>query len=103
MHLTIVTIVFTVLTSWINTLVRVCAGGIQSHFVKIPGFIFVASIGIAGQNGTDISIAINLNKASATRNSSADAKNDGFERLMGNPDGKYIITEREPLAYQVWL
>ncbi len=80
-----------------------CSGGIHSHFVKIPGFTVVASIGIVGQNGTDISIAINLSKASATRNSSADAKNDGFGRLMGSPDGKYIITEREPLAYQVWL
>ncbi len=85
MHLTILTIVFTLLASRITTLVRVCSGGIHSHFVKIPGFTFVASIGIAGQNGTDISIAINLSKASATRNSSADAKNGGAgtTRLSG--------------------
>ncbi len=74
----ILTIVFTVLASWINTLAKVCSGGIHSHFVKIPGFTFFASIGIAGQNGADISIAINLSKASATHNGSADAKNGGY-------------------------
>ncbi len=84
LHLTILTIVFTVLASWINTLARVCSGGIHSHFVKPPGFTCVASIDIAGQNGTDINIAINLSKASATGNSSADAKNGGYGILVGN-------------------